>query len=1744
MCPSVEPQRRKYRLFPALTAALAAVGLISPTQAQVQVAGDLLVNVDATALPFGTLSVITNSGTLGGVFEARGGAGATPVIGRANTNATRGIVFDGGDFLQHVTAPGGTLIPAPETLVGVNPSTTIEVWALNPEVPDEDTILSWGKRGGPDGSNMSFNYGAHGSWGAVGHWGAPDLGWNDAGGSPAAGQWHHLVYTYDGAIQRVYADGVQANSETVGLNLHPGTAINIGAQYEADGTTVTAALRASMTIARVRIHSDALTAEQVANNYNFEKNEFTLGPVVFTAQPQNVSTQEQRMVSFSVATQGQPPISLQWYRNDVQIGGATGSTLNYGPVGPADDNARFYAVGSNFSGGSSFVVTSAVATLSVQSDLVPPTFNSAVPQSARSIELVFSEPVRSLDATNIANYALAGPAPVPTITNVQQNATGERVLLQLDSPLACEVYRVSVSNIRDQSPSQHPLAGTNSYSFFNNILPGLTHRYTFNNAPGNASGATVPDMVGDAHGTVRNLNGTTTFTGQRVTLSGGASAGAPYVDLPNGLLTVNSTNNGGSGQVTFEGWVRVTGGRTWSRILDIGSSGCPTPCPNGTEITAPGGNGEGNDYIFLSAQVDNNTALREVSFANRDQGDAGSVARQYGIANFNQEFHFALSWDEATGLIQVFENGVERTSMNTTAPISDIHDLNVWLGRSQWTGDQNLQGEFNEFRIYNRLLTTNEMRLNVVGGPDNNFGAPLSLSFTASTNTLYTNTVGRARVNANFSVVGNQEIGSVGCVTYTSSDSNVVYVTADGVINAGVEGSATVIASLGGLSSTQTFNVIVDATAPTLVSVRGNSDTTIELVYSEPIDPSTGEEESNYTVSSTSGSLNILSVVLSPVDPARAIITLESPMPCEYITVTVSDIGDRSPLFNQVEPGSSISFFNFAGSGLQHRYTFNLPPGPATSGTIIPDGAGTADGVVLGAGAMLTGNRVTLPGGSSATAAYVDLPNQLLTVNSTNNGGSGQVTFEGWVKVTGARTWARIMDIGNTGPGPAGPGAEITGPGGSGEGIDYIMLSAQVENNTAQRRFEVKNRDAGDVGAVTIDHPTTFNQDSHFAITWDERTGVMKVYENGVQQISTTTTIPYTAINDVNVWLGRSMWTGDQNMQGEFDEFRIYNRVLSLAEIQRNRSLGPDNDFGAITNLQIVLSTNTYITNTVNSASVVGGFSMAGLQELANSGCVIFSSTDSNVAYITAQGQLVTVGAGTATLSATVGNQTSSVTITVQADNFPPYLVSARANATRVIQLAFSEPLDPNTGDESSNYTVSSPSGELQIESVELAADGTNLLITLSAPMPCEYITVTVNNVTDLSPLQNSIAPNSAIGFFHFVPNGLLHRYTFNGAPTANGAAAVVVDGITYSNGIIQGGGVSFTSDRVVLPGGSPGSAGYVDLPNGLLSNNSTNRGGSGEVTFEGWVRITGGRTWARIFDFGSSGPCCTGAEVTGPGGGGEGIDFLYYSAQIDNNIGRRRFELANRDNDLPGYFAGAEADVNNLGQDIHLVVSWDERTGRIRVYENGVEKVAVTTAAPMSAINDVNVWLGRSNWSGDQTMQGEFDEWRVWNRVLTTNEIALNAELGPDFDFGAPTAFRLEQTNRVQIGTVLRPGAIADFTSISNVNLAASGCVTFRSSDTNVITFDAAGIKAIGLGTTTLSAVFNGVTNSTVITVAYDLGLRGTAGTTYTIQSAPQITGPWTNIGTATAGPDGVIPFADVTPRGGQAFYRAVANP
>jgi len=251
----------------------------------------------------------------------------------------------------------------------------------------------------------------------------------------------------------------------------------------------------------------------------------------------------------------------------------------------------------------------------------------------------------------------------------------------------------------------------------------------------------------------------------------------------------------------------VTAVNSWSRILDFGST-------TGGEVSGPGGGGTGLDYLFYSAMNGTDPTLRRIDFTNHDPTDQGGVGQDFGTSLFNQDFHFVITWDEASGMIRVYENGLLAATTTTDDPMSDINDVNVWLGRSNWAQDGNLQGEYDEFRVYNKVLSVQDIQRNRIAGPDNNFGGLLALNLVPTTNSMVTNTVDTVQVLANFSNVGTQDVAAAGCVMYSSTDSNIVYITDDGLLHAVGAGSATVMASLGGLTDSELIEVTQDCSSP------------------------------------------------------------------------------------------------------------------------------------------------------------------------------------------------------------------------------------------------------------------------------------------------------------------------------------------------------------------------------------------------------------------------------------------------------------------------------------------------------------------------------------------------------------------------------------------------------------------------------------------------------------------------------------------------------------------------------------------------------------------------------------------------------------------------------------------------------------------------------------------------------------------------------------------------------------------
>jgi Concanavalin A-like lectin/glucanases superfamily len=245
-------------------------------------AEELLVDLRAEDLPYGVATGMwANHGTLGD-FTAMGAPLVEDIDGR------KCITFDGSSYFEGPNSTPG--------LEGQGATRSIEVWALNPDIPSEETIVSWAHRGGPDGTNMAFNYGNNASFGAVGHWGSADMAWaGQHSPSPAANNWWHLVYTHDGTTSRLYVNGELETEGTHSLNTFGGTPIRVAAQADGTGAGADAGFNFTGSIAEVRIHDGVLSAADIANNFVSEPGD----PVAGAPNPEDAQTDVLRDVVLS-----------------------------------------------------------------------------------------------------------------------------------------------------------------------------------------------------------------------------------------------------------------------------------------------------------------------------------------------------------------------------------------------------------------------------------------------------------------------------------------------------------------------------------------------------------------------------------------------------------------------------------------------------------------------------------------------------------------------------------------------------------------------------------------------------------------------------------------------------------------------------------------------------------------------------------------------------------------------------------------------------------------------------------------------------------------------------------------------------------------------------------------------------------------------------------------------------------------------------------------------------------------------------------------------------------------------------------------------------------------------------------------------------------------------------------------------------------------------------------------------------
>lgn len=223
----------------------------------------------------------------------------------------------------------------------------------------------------------------------------------------------------------------------------------------------------------------------------------------------------------------------------------------------------------------------------------------------------------------------------------------------------------------------------------------------------------------------------------------------------------------------------------------------------------------------------------------------------------------------------------------------------------------------------------------------------------------------------------------------------------------------------------------------------------------------------------------------------------------------------------------------------------------------------------------------------------------------------------------------------------------------------------------------------------------------------------------------------------------------------------------------------------------------------------------------------------------------------------------------------------------------------------------------------------------------------------------------------------LVHRYDFEGTGTTvsdrvGTAHGTVIGGATLSS--VAGKGV------VVLAGGATGS--YVNLPNGLASSLA-------DATFEAWVTWGGGTAWQRIFDFGDS------TSASPEDSPGVGKTYLFVTPMTDSDAGGRLRAVYSAGG------LGGETRVNGTSalptELSQVVVVVDAAGGQLLLYQDGEKVGEEVFSGTLAGINDVNCWLGRSQYDTDAELSGTFHDFRIYDAALTAAQIAASFAGGPD---------------------------------------------------------------------------------------------------------------------------------------------------
>lgn len=224
--------------------------------------------------------------------------------------------------------------------------------------------------------------------------------------------------------------------------------------------------------------------------------------------------------------------------------------------------------------------------------------------------------------------------------------------------------------------------------------------------------------------------------------------------------------------------------------------------------------------------------------------------------------------------------------------------------------------------------------------------------------------------------------------------------------------------------------------------------------------------------------------------------------------------------------------------------------------------------------------------------------------------------------------------------------------------------------------------------------------------------------------------------------------------------------------------------------------------------------------------------------------------------------------------------------------------------------------------------------------------------------------------------NGLTHRYSFAGE------GAEIVDSQGDANAVVVGTTLDGNGTVTLATDEDPQ---FVSVPPALVSVLAN-------ATLEIWFVWEGGPLWTRLIDFGSTVEAVPGEPGTGDSfitmspNGGPGPAYPYVAFNPPG------------DADLEVACSGTGELTTGILH--HVALSLDTQGDVLTLYIDGMLACAKALPYELSVIDDVNSWLGRSQFASDLGFAGTIYEFRIYDVALTAPQAALSHQAGTDPSF------------------------------------------------------------------------------------------------------------------------------------------------